>query len=39
MSMEISSDAIGIRPRDPPACSVVPQPAEPPRAPKISGEE
>jgi hypothetical protein len=34
MSMKISSDTIGNRTRDLPACSTVPQPTAPPRAPK-----
>ena len=33
MSMKKSSDAIGNRTRDLPACSAVPQPTAPPRAP------
>jgi hypothetical protein len=33
MSMENFSDAIGNRPRDLPACSALPQPTAPPRAP------
>ena len=37
MSMKNSSDTIGNRTRDIPACSAVPQPAAPPRAPYIAG--
>jgi len=33
MSMKNSNDSIGNRTRDLPACSVVPQPTVPPRAP------
>ena len=35
MSMKNSNNSIGIRTRDLPACSVVPQPTEPPRAPPL----
>ena len=36
MSMKNSSDAIGNRNRDLPACSVVPQPTAPPGAPTMT---
>jgi hypothetical protein len=35
MSMKNSNDTIGKRTDDPPACSAVPQPTEPPRAPVL----
>jgi len=35
MSMKNSNDTIGNRTRDPPACSAVPQPTAPPRAPQL----
>jgi hypothetical protein len=35
MSMKKSNDTIGNRTRDLPACSVVPQPTAPPRAPNL----
>ena len=35
MSMKFYSDVIGNRTRDPPACSVVPQPTAPPRTPVL----
>jgi hypothetical protein len=34
LSMKKSNDTIGIRTRDLPACSAIPQPTAPPRAPK-----
>jgi len=37
MSMKNSNDTIGNRTRDLPACSAVPQPTAPPRAPLFSG--
>ena len=36
MSMKNSNDTIGNRTHDLPACSAVPQPTAPPRAPKIN---
>ena len=36
MSMKNSSDTIGNRTRDLPACSAVPQPTAPPRAPVVA---
>jgi len=37
MSMKNSNDTIGIRTRDLLACSAVPQPTAPPRAPVLGG--
>ena len=37
MSMKNSNDPVGNRTRDLPACSAVPEPTAPPRAPSISG--
>jgi hypothetical protein len=39
MSMKNSSDTIGNQTRDLPACSIVPQPTAPPRAPETEDKE